>query len=145
MRELDTEIVIEAPTDRVWKILTDLEQFTAWNPFITRAEGDIEEGARLRVHIEPPGGTAMTFKPTVIHVAPERELRWLGRLFLPGIFDGEHSFEMSPSGQGRTRFVQREKFSGLLVPFLWNGLATNTRRGFEAMNSALKERAEAES
>ena len=87
----------------------------------------------------------MTFKPTVIRAAPGRELRWLGRLFLPGIFGGEHSFEMSPLGEGRTRFVQREKFSGLLVPFLWNGLATSTRRGFEAMNTALKERAEAES
>ncbi len=85
----------------------------------------------------------MTFKPTVIHVAPERELRWRGRLLLPGVFDGEHCFEMSPLGEGRTRFVQREKFSGLLVPFLWNRLATNTRRGFEAMNTALKERAEA--
>ena len=143
MRELNTEIVINAPADRVWKILTDLKQFSAWNPFITQAEGEIEEGARLRVHIEPPGGTAMTFKPTVTHVAPERELRWLGRLLLPGVFDGEHCFEMSPLGEGRTRFVQREKFSGLLVPFLWNSLATNTRRGFQAMNAALKDRAEA--
>ena len=87
----------------------------------------------------------MTFKATVIRAAPGRELRWLGRLFLPGIFDGEHSFEMSALGEGRTRFVQREQFSGLLVPFLWNGLAANTRRGCEAMNTALKERAEAES
>ena len=143
MRELNTEIEINAAAEEVWKILTDLKQFTAWNPFITHAEGEIKEGARLSVHIEPPGGTAMTFKPTVICAAPGRELRWLGRLFLPGIFDGEHSFEMSPAGQGRTHFVQREKFSGLLVPFLWKGLATNTRRGFEAMNTALKERAEA--
>ena len=113
MRELHTEIEINAPADRVWKILTDFKQFTAWNPFITQAEGEIKEGARLRVHIEPPGGTPMTFKPTVIRAAPGRELRWLGRLLLPGIFDGEHSFEMSPLGEGRTRFVQREKFKAL--------------------------------
>ena len=145
MGELNTEIEINAPADQVWKILTDLKQFTAWNPFITQAEGEIREGARLRVRIEPPGGTPMTFRPTVIRASPGRELRWLGRLFLPGIFDGEHSFEMSPLGEGRTRFVQREECRGLLVPFLWNGLATNTRSGFEAMNVALKEQAEAES
>ena len=175
MRELNTEIVINAPADRVWKILTDLKQFSAWNPFITQAEGEIEEGARLRVHIEPPGGTAMTFKPTVTHVAPERELRWLGRLLLPGVFDGEHCFEMSPFEEGRTcasfsvsssgacwclsygdvrsRALFSRHFSdtaphvghffanrtALPVPRV--SLATNTRRGFEAMNAALKEQA----
>ena len=147
IRELTTEIEIHAPTDRVWRILTDLKQFAAWNPLITQAEGDIKEGARLRVHMKLPGRTAMTSKLTVVvvHVAAERELRWLGHMLHPGVFTGEQSFELSPLGEGRRRFVQREAFRGLLVPFLPNGLAAVTRRGFEAMNVALKEQAEAES
>ena len=68
-----------------------------------------------------------------------------GHVLHPGVFTGEQSFELSPLGEGRTRFVQREAFRGLLVPFLPNGLAAITRRGFEAMNVALKEQAEAES
>ena len=143
MKELHTEIEINAPVSRVWEILTDFPRFPTWNPFVTQAEGEIREGARLRVHIAPPGGRAMTFTPTVIRVAPAEELRWLGRLLLPGIFDGEHCFQLSSTTDGRTRFVQRERFRGLLVPLLWSSLATNTRRGFEAMNAALKERAEA--
>ena len=89
----------------------------------------------------------MTSKLTVVvvHVAAERELRWLGHMLHPGVFTGEQSFELSPLGEGRRRFVQREAFRGLLVPFLPNGLAAVTRRGFEAMNVALKEQAEAES
>ncbi len=147
IRELTTEIEIHAPTDRVWSILTDLKQFAAWNPLITQAEGDVKEGARLRVHMKLPGRTAMTSKLTVVvvHVAAERELRWLGHVLHPGVFTGEQSFELSPLGEGRTRFVQREAFRGLLVPFLPNGLAAITRRGFEAMNVALKAQAEAES
>ena len=147
IRELTTEIEIHAPTDRVWRILTDLKQFAAWNPLITQAEGDIKEGARLRVHMKLPGRTAMTSKLTVVvvHVAAERELHWLGHVLHPGVFTGEQSFELSPLGEARTRFVQREAFRGLLVPFLPNGLAAITRRGFEAMNVALKEQAEAES
>ena len=86
IRELTTEIEIHAPTDRVWRILTDLKQFAAWNPLITQAEGDIKEGARLRVHMKLPGRTAMTSKLTVVvvHVAAERELRWLGHVLHPG-------------------------------------------------------------
>ena len=143
MRELHTEIEISAPVDQVWTILTDFAQFPTWNSFVTQADGEIREGARLRVRIEPPGGRAMTFMPTVVRAAPHEELRWLGRLLLPGLFDGEHSFRLSPTTGGGTRFVQREQFRGLLVPLLWNSVSTSTKRGFEAMNAALKERAEA--
>ncbi len=89
MKELRTEIEINASADTVWAILTDLSQFAAWNPFMPEAEGEIREGARLKVRIAPPGGKAMTFKPTVTpRVEPGRAFRWLGRLLLPGLFDG---------------------------------------------------------
>jgi len=44
---------------------------------------------------------------------------------------------------GRCRFEQFETFAGLLVaPIMWTAAAP-TREGFEAMNRALKARAEA--
>lgn len=145
MKELSTQIEIEASAQKVWSILTDFSSFSEWNPFITEAEGQIEEGGRLRVRISPPGGTAMTFKPTVIRVVPEQEVRWKGRLLVPGLFDGEHIFEISPIDDRRVRLTQREMFSGLFVPLLWSSLRTNTSAGFEAMNRALKARAESRS
>ena len=144
MKELRTEIEINAPADTVWASLTDLSQFAAWNPFMPQAEGEIREGARLKVRIAPPGGKAMTFKPTVTRVEPGRAFRWLGHLLLPGLFDGEHIYEIVPLAEGGVRFVQREVFRGVLVSLLWKSLETNTRQGFEAMNAALKKRAEQE-
>ena len=85
----------------------------------------------------------MTFKPKVLNAEPERELRWLGHLLVPGLFDGEHSFTIQPLEENRVRFVQREAFKGLLVPLFSRSLDTNTQRGFEEMNRALKERTEA--
>jgi hypothetical protein len=84
----------------------------------------------------------MTFRPTVLSVEPNRELRWLGRLLIPGLFDGEHIFEIEPAGMDRVRFTQREVFRGLFVPLLARSLDRDTRRGFEEMNRALKVRAE---
>jgi hypothetical protein len=43
---------------------------------------------------------------------------------------------------GGSRFVQAEEFSGALVPLVGSRLFEDTRRGFELMNRALKERAE---
>lgn len=36
----------------------------------------------------------MTFHPVVLVAVQERELRWLGRLLIPGLFDGEHTFQL---------------------------------------------------
>ena len=140
MRLIDTRVEIAAPAARVWGVLTDFARFSEWNPFITRIEGVPEPGARLRVQIKPPGKSAMTFTPTVLVARPEKELRWLGRLLVPGLFDGEHAFELESRADGCS-FRQSERFAGLLVPF-FGGMLEATRRGFEAMNAALKRRAE---
>jgi len=141
MRQIHVETDIAAPCRRVWSVLTDFAAYPAWNPFITRLEGEAREGARLTVRIHPPGGRAMTFRPTVLAAVPGRELRWLGHLLVPGLFDGEHAFRLEPRGAEGCRLVQEERFRGLLVPLLGRALA-QTRKGFEAMNQALKERAE---
>ena len=140
-RSISHTIEIDASPEAVWRELADTDSYAEWNPFIRSLEGEFEEGTRLRVRIEPPDGRPMTFRPTVRAVRPGRELRWLGHLLVRGLFDGEHSFEIESLGAGRSRFTQAERFSGLLVHPLGGGLA-KTERGFEAMNRALKERAE---
>ena len=61
---------------------------------------------------------------------------------MPGLFDGEHCFVIEPHGADRVRFVQHEAFTGLLVPLVPKTMESNIRQGFEAMNLALKARAE---
>jgi len=142
-RDLSTEIEIAASPQTVWAILTDLSQYEEWNPHIPEAEGEVSEGSTLTIRIENSDGSSVTFRPTVTRVVVDSELRWLGRLFLPRLFDGEHIFEISALGSDKVRFVQRENFRGLLVLPLWKKLNTETRHGFETMNAAIKERAEA--
>ena len=140
--ELNTEIEIKASSEAVWNLLTDTFRFPEWNPFIRRLRGELKVGQKLAVYIQPSGVRGMEFKPVVLKVEPHRELRWLGHLIIPGLFDGEHIFQIEPLGSGRVRFRQREIFSGILVPLLKNSLETDTRRGFNEMNQKLKELAE---
>ena len=142
MKELRTEIEIQASDQRLWQLLTDFANFPQWNPFIRQAKGEAKVGARLEILIQPSGTTGMTFKPVVLNVEPNRELRWLGRLLMPGLFDGEHIFTIETLQANRIRFTQREVFTGLLVPLFASSLNTDTRRGFEEMNQALKSRAQ---
>lgn len=140
--DLLTEIEIDAAPETVWAILTDLAAYPDWNPFITASEGTVAVGERLTNRLEPPGGKALTIKPTVAEVDHGRVFEWLGRLAIPFVFAGRHRFELVPNGDG-TRLIHTEHFTGLLVPFMKESLDTKTVAGFEAMNSALKVRAEA--
>lgn len=78
----------------------------------------------------------MTFRPSVLVADPARELRWLGSLGLPRVFDGEHYFIMTAEGTG-TRLVHGESFRGLL---LWVMSVEGFRKDFDTMNEALRER-----
>jgi hypothetical protein len=140
--ELNTEIEINASSETVWNLLTGTSRFPEWNPFIRRLQGELKVGQKLAVFLQPSGARGMEFKPVVLKVEPNKELRWLGRLILPGLFDGEHIFQIEPLSSGRVRFRQREIFSGIFVPLLNNSLDTDTRRGFNEMNQKLKELAE---
>jgi hypothetical protein len=142
MYEISTEIEIESTPERIWSILIDFPAHPGWDPFVRSIEGIAEKGERLKVSIQPVGGKAMTFSPIVLVANPGQELRWLGRLLFPGIFDGEHYFLIEPAVPGRVRFVQGEKFSGILVGLAKAKLNGGTRAGFVAMNHALKARAE---
>lgn len=142
--QLQTEMEINAKSERVWDILTDFAAYPEWNPFIRHIVGVPEAGARLEVRIQPSGTKGMTFRPVVLAADHAQELRWIGKLLLPGVLDGEHRFVIQSLGDGKTLFQQSEKFSGILVPFFRASLDRDTKRGFEEMNQALKARAEAQ-
>ena len=84
----------------------------------------------------------MRFHPIVLTAEPNRELRWKGKLLLPGLFDGEHYFTLEPKSEGELTFRQGEVFTGLLVPLFRRSLDGSTKQGFVAMNEALKLEAE---
>lgn len=105
--------------------------------------GDQIEGAQLDVFIKPPNSNGMRFKPKILSYKPKEELRWVGALWIPKLFDGEHSLIIEKIDENKVLFIQKEEFKGLLVPLV-SGMLKDTESGFEAMNRALKREAEDE-
>ena len=141
-REITTAVDVAATPARVWEVLTDFPAYPEWNPFITRIAGDLTPGGTLDAFMRPEGSRGMGFKPTLVAADAPRELRWLGHLLVPGLFDGEHRFWIEEIGPGRSRLHHSERFTGVLAPLLLRFLEKGSRAGFESMNAALKERAE---
>ena len=141
-KQLETHIQIGAEPSVVWRVITDFAALPEWNTFLRVRAGEAREGTLLEVEINVPGSKPMRFAPIVLRVLPNRELRWRGRVFMPGVFDGEHWFRMMPKADG-TWFDHCEQFSGILVPFVMGSYQLRaTQRAFESFNASLKARAE---
>jgi hypothetical protein len=136
-----TNIEINAPAKIVENILFDSDQYPDWNPFIKEIQGDLKSGSKVKVIVKPVGKPQMEFSPVVL-AANHHNLSWRGRFLMPGVFTGEHEFIIEKLDSNKTLFYQREKFSGILIPFFGIG---PTQGGFELMNLKLKERAESKS
>ena len=145
MKELKTEILINTTPQKVWAVLIDFQIYHEWNPFIKSITGNVVVGNKITVRLEPPEANGMTFKPKVLVFEKNKELRWLGNLVFPGLFDGEHKFELIDNGNGTTTFKQSEKFKGIFVPLFKKMLDINTTNGFNLMNQKLKELSEQKS
>jgi hypothetical protein len=143
MRHLQTDITIAASPAQVWATLTQFDQYAEWNPFIQKIAGPVGPGKKISVELHLAGQKPQVFQPRVTVHEPGRELRWLGHLFIPGLFDGEHYFQLEALPGGGTRFIHGEHFRGLLAGLILRLIGRQTQEGFQRMNKALKARVEA--
>src|SRR5688572_27570837 len=103
MRELHREMIIDATAERVWHVLAAFAAYPDWTPLLREASGELVVGKRLRVKLAV-GKRTVVIKPEVVRVEPNRALVWRGSLPIPGLFKGEHSFEITQQGATQVRF-----------------------------------------
>jgi hypothetical protein len=140
--EIRSELEIAAPAAEVWGILTDFPRYQEWNPFITEIKCEGSVGGPLELRLSLPEGRDHRLKARLLRLEADHELRYRAHLLFPGLFDGEHFLRVQALAAKRTRFVQGENFTGVLLRFSGRTL-TQVARGFDYMNEALKRRAEA--
>ena len=113
-RNIKTEIVINASAEEIWNVLLDHKEYPQWNPFIKKITGSTVRGENLAVTIQSEGNAPMDFTPIVLINRENEEFRWLGKLMVNGVFDGEHYFILKRIDTNQTKFIQGENFSGIL-------------------------------
>lgn len=144
MPDIDTYIEIDAPPARVWDVLSDFAAFDDWNPVITRMHGGLAAGQDLRFRIRIDGRNT-PISARILSVEPGREIRWKGprSTLLRKLFAGEHFLRVEPRGQDGSVFVHGERFTGALVKYVWGYFEPRILEAYDAMNRAVKARAEA--
>jgi hypothetical protein len=130
------EMSVTAPRARIWRLLTNFEQYERWNPYVVRARGDARIGNELTLGTE--SGDEIT--PEVMDVKAKRKLRWRSRLLAPGILDEEQTFRILPLANGRFQLVSESRIEGVLAPF---ADTSDRERGFTRMLRAMAREARA--
>lgn len=136
--EIKTEALISAPVEVVWETLVNFENYKNWNPFIYDVVGTVNIRDKVKITLQDESKNKMSFKARILENEKNREFRWIGKLWVAGLFDGEHSFVLEKISANQTKLIHSEEFNGILVkPFL-KTLQTKTKYNFERMNNALK-------
>lgn len=118
MKHYEAVTTIAADAETVWGVITDGAAYTAWDSGVTRLEGDIRDGEKIKVHAAVGGDRAF---PVRVSLAPDRRsMTWSGGMPL-GLFRGVRTFTLTPSGS-TTRLRVREEFSGPLLGMIWKSM-----------------------
>lgn len=138
-KTIETEVMVDASVETVWRILTDFESYERWNPLVTSADGDARLGAELDIALEPPDSNRQEQSREITILRPNRKLAWMSHQLVPGVSDREYEVILEPLGDDLVRIVMQKRFEGILIPL------TSTEKelvGLELMAEALKRRAE---
>ena len=136
-KSIKTEVIINVSKEEVWDALTNFENYPFWNPFVVKVEGKLEKGERLKNTLKN-GKKTFVFKPMVLEVTPFQSFSWLGSLFIRGIFDREHYFEIEELAPKQVKLSHGENFSGILSNAILKKIGSDTRNNFATINQALK-------
>ncbi len=136
---VESEVTVDAPVEVVWQVVTDLEEYEGWNPFVTTAAGDVRLGGELDLQLELPNGEIHEINPEIVILRPDRKLRWQSHRVLPGVADREYEVILEPLDAGRVRVFQQMRFEGILAPLTDS---SEEQAALDAMASALAKQAE---
>lgn len=129
-----SEILIPAPAEQVWSVLTDTDSYTNWNPVLEVQEGNLEQGAKVKYQFRQNDDTTYEVLSTVKQIVENKILNQVGGTF--GILTYDHRYMLEQTKQG-TQVIIHEDYRGIAVPF-WNPAAVGG--AYERLNQALKER-----
>lgn len=141
-KSITAEIEINAPVERVWDILVDLDRYPEWNPFTVRVDSTLEVGSPVDLYVRMKPNKEILQQEIVTAVEPNKKLSWgltMGAKFI--LFTDRYQV-LEPLGPNRTRYFTSDDFSGLLTPIVMMLYRSHIKAGFDGIARALKARAE---
>lgn len=138
MLSLHTEIILDAPLDRVSELLADTSLYPQWHPLFPQVSGELRGEAAVVVSVALPEIKPFSVRVTIKESTAGQRLCWRYSYPLPGLFSWTYRYEIEELDRGRVKFVQDSSYAGLLAPLYHLGMKGPLQRGMLELNKAVQ-------
>ncbi|MHA3021682.1 SRPBCC domain-containing protein [Mycobacterium sp. BMJ-28] len=137
-------VEIEAPSGVVWAVLTDLNNYSQWNPFCVSAKSTLAMGSAVQMVLIDYAGIGGTFPSTeyVCAFVPERLLSWALHATPGSPHAARRDQIIEPIDNHRCRYYSTDAFLGEHAHDTMAQTGGWVKRAFDDTAHALKRRAE---
>jgi len=138
---IQSRVGVQAPAFAVWEVLSRLDSWKEWNPFITEAEGRLAIGATLQLRRKRPDGVGELEEVRVVDWVPNEQILWTRTL---GPFARVLAFlEIEALSETACVLAVGEVYDGLIGERTGKARRRALTAGWQALAEAAKARAEA--
>lgn len=147
--EITREIHINAPKDKVWAIISDINNWSQSTTAINQSSGTLALGAELSItmrgHEAGPDGIyndGPSYKPKITELNDGTSFRWRAKMGASIIFTND-KFLMLEEIEGGTKLTHTEYFSGMMLPLMKGMMQKGVPALLDEINEGFKAAAEA--
>ena len=139
---VESQITINAPIEKVWKILADFDNYHQWNPFTPKIifKNEIGSFVTMHVRLNPKSTKTMVQKERLLVFEEGTRIEW-------GIQDAWYVKtvriqKLTAIDENTTEYYTSDAFSGPLTWLILLLYRTKIQIGFDDVGKGLKEQAE---
>lgn len=141
MQIIESKIEIHAPLELVWEVLTDFDTYSEWNSFTPKIECDLKEGNPVHLHVDMKQNNKIRIQTeTLLWVKEKESIAWGITAAFP--VKTERAQILTSLNENVTVYYTYDKFWGFLVPLVMLLYKDHIQKGFDAVSTSLKQRAE---
>jgi hypothetical protein len=138
---IEHQVIIHAPAQRVWHVLTDLERYGEWNRYATEAHGRLEAGGEVEI-VAHLGNSTQRVNNRVLEIIPEHKLCWVSLNWYAFLVRGTRCRSLQTQPDGSTLFGEREIMAGPFARIVVGLMREQLAAGLQAECESLKAEAE---
>ena len=137
---IEKRVGVNAPSDRIWEILSDLENWHAWNPYETSLTGTLAFGSSISLTEALPGMAERQVQARIGDWQPYSQLVWAEKR--GWLFNAIRYYEIEELERGNCIVSTGVIFTGLRGELFHDKHRKTIRSAYEDIAEALRRAAE---
>jgi len=141
MFAINHTLTVNAPTETVWKVISDLDAYGEWNPFVVACDSTLEVNSPIKMQVKLVPFFAFPQKETIYSHDPSHQLSYGIRLPFNAL-SSVRCHQVKTLTPGVTEYTSTFELSGWLSPLVQWMLQSRLKKGFDGMAEGLQLRSE---